>query len=54
MQFIGEHLVLILSILLGLSEVLGLLFPGAGGVIAAVVSVLKALGAKDPIEPPKV
>lgn len=46
MQFISEHLVLILSVLLGLSEVLGLLFPSAGGVLAVVVSVLKALGAK--------
>lgn len=51
MQFISEHLVLILSILLGVSEGLALLFPSAGGVLAVIIKLLKALGAKSSEEP---
>ena len=48
MAFLGEHAVLILSVLLGVSEILAFAVPSAGGVLAVVVSALKALGAKDP------
>jgi hypothetical protein len=43
------HAELILAVLLGLSETLALIFPassGVGGILAAVISVLKKLGAK--------
>lgn len=51
MQWLVAHAALVLSILLGLSETLALVFPsstGFGGVLAAIVKGLKALGAKDP------
>ncbi len=47
MAFLSEHLVLILSVLLAISEILGLAFPAIGGVLGAVKAVLKAVGAKE-------
>lgn len=46
--FLSEHAVLILSLLLGISEMLALAFPNAGGFFAGLKNVLKQLGAKDP------
>ena len=46
--FMSAHLVAILSVLLIISESLALAFPSAGGIIKAIVAVLKALGAKEP------
>lgn len=53
MAWLTEHLPIVLSILLGLSEGLALAFPsttGFGGVLAGVVKALKGLGAKAPGE----
>lgn len=51
MQWLTTNLPLILGVLLAISEGLSLLFPastGAGGILAGIVKVLKALGAKEP------
>jgi len=48
MAFLQAHGVVILTILLGISELLALAFPGAGGFFAGAIALLKQLGAKDP------
>lgn len=50
MAFIQAHLSVILSCLLVVSELLALLVPSVGGIMAGIVKGLKALGAKDPSE----
>ena len=48
MQWILAHSAVILMVLLTVSEILGAVAPaGAGGIIAGIISALKALGAKD-------
>lgn len=46
--FLSAHVVLELSLLLGLSELLAFAVPGAGGILAVVASILKGAGAKEP------
>jgi len=46
--FLQAHLVFILSMALGVSELLALAVPSAGGILALIISALKALGAKEP------
>jgi hypothetical protein len=41
------HQSLILMVLLSVSEVMALVFPNAGGILKAVITGLKAIGAKD-------
>lgn len=48
MAFLSQHIVLELSLLLGISELLALAVPSAGGILAIVMSLLKSLGAKEP------
>lgn len=46
--FLAAHSVLILSLALGVSELLAFAVPGAGGILAVVASILKGAGAKEP------
>lgn len=48
MQWLGQHLVVVLSSLLAVSELLAVWFPSIGGIMAGVIKGLKALGAKEP------
>lgn len=50
-QWIVSNFPVILGVLLGISEALGLLFPsesGFGGILAGIIKFLKSVGAKDP------
>jgi hypothetical protein len=46
--FLSAHSVLLLSLALGLSELLAFAVPSAGGIVAVIVSLLKGLGAQQP------
>lgn len=49
MQWMIDHYSLLATILLGISEVLSLIFPpqsGVGGILAAIIKVLKQAGVK--------
>lgn len=51
LSWLIAHEELVLAVLLGVSELLALLFPassGFGGIVAGMVKVLKKLGAKKP------
>ena len=50
LQWIIEHYGLMLSVMLGLSEALALIFPastGFGGILAGLIKLLKSVGTKD-------
>lgn len=51
LQWLIAHEEIVLSVLLGLSEILALIFPastGFGGIVAGLVKMLKKVGAKKP------